>query len=84
MMGLHTFGRASDGSWTILTYHPAHSPTWYWSVSWDRIREGERRHIFNLSLHPYRNWMQRHDVLCLFGQRFRLSRQRYHKTERAG
>jgi len=75
------------GQWSnerfMLAWHPQHSATWYWSLSWEKRREGDPRHLFKVSTQPPYGypWMQRHDYLHLLWQRFRFSRQRYHKAK---
>ena len=79
MSPLRFFKRASDGSLILVSYHPALSGTWIWSLSIGRWEYHPRK---LLSLDPDRRG-QWHDYLALpFGWSLLLSRQDYHKGHR--
>lgn len=82
MMGLHFFTRDSGGGLVIVSRHPVHSPTWYWSLSWQPYRADEKRWWLKLRIDD--GFMQRHHWVGLFGLgRLMLSTQSYHKQSRA-
>jgi hypothetical protein len=77
-MGLRFFDRASDGSLTLTSYHPADSATWHWAVSIT-----SRRMVFRRFWLVSRGWPrtnQWHDYYRLpFGRTLIVSRQDFHR-----
>jgi hypothetical protein len=71
------FTRASDGGTVIFTRHPKHSPTWYWSLSWNPYRNDERRRWLGYTKQGYKQ-VHRNLHLLKLG-RLTFSTQDYHK-----
>lgn len=77
MSGLRFFSRASDGSLTLLSYHPRTSPTWHWSASIVKSPICGRSWFVCLDRRRTHQW---HDYLRLpFGKALCISRQDYHR-----
>ena len=78
MLGLRFLTRDSGGGTTLVSRHPVHSQTWYWSLSWQPFRADEKRWWFKLCVDSSDSF-QKHHWLCLLGiGRLMLSTQSYH------
>lgn len=81
MAGLNFMTRDSGGGMVLVSRHPRHSATWYWSLSWQPYRADETRWWLNLYIDRVGGF-QKHHTLGLFGLgRLMLSMQSYHKKQ---
>jgi hypothetical protein len=81
MLGLHFFTRDSGGGTVLVSRHPRHSATWYWSLSWQPYRADEKRWLFKAYLDRIGGY-QKHHWLGLFGiGKLMLSTQSYHQHQ---
>lgn len=79
--GLTLFTRGSDGSLGLISYHPRHSGTWYWSIRIVRAPTSSRFWLVMRAAHRRNQW---HDYYRLpFGRALLVSRQDYHLREAA-
>lgn len=78
--GFRAFSRASDGSITLLSYHPLSCPTWHWSASLTRRQRYLKRLVSRTP--KWARQGQWHDYVRLpFGWALCISRQDYHKPK---
>ncbi len=77
--GVSFLNRDSGRNLILLGYHPANSPTWYWSISILRYKGDEERCLFKFQRADIRTG-QWHDYLhvCKW-RKLSISRQDYHK-----
>lgn len=79
MIDFQLFRRCSDGSLSLITYHPRSSPTWHWSVSLTR----RQRWLKNLVSLDENRRFQWHDYIKLpFGWAICIGYQDCHRAAR--
>lgn len=81
MNGLSFFKRDSGGGTVLVSRHPRHSATWYWSLSWQPYRADEKRWWLNLYIDRRGGFQKRHRLGLLGRGRLVLSTQSYHKKQ---
>lgn len=73
--------RCSDRNWTLASYHPPHSGTWYWAVYVYKLHVSETPRPVSRAIGRTNQW---HDSYWLpFRYRLGVSRQDYHRQSRA-
>jgi len=79
MRGLSFFRRNSGGGLNLVSFHPPHSPTWYWGLSWQRYKADETRWWLRLHIDRHGRFQKHHSLGLLGIGRLMLSTQSYHK-----